>query len=69
MSITPFDDDSKMPFGQHKGKAMSDVPDDYLKWFWNENKEQYLNDEPLSQNTLSIMAYIEDNLDNIDVDD
>lgn len=64
-----FNDDSKMPFGVHKGKIMSDVPDNYLVWFWNENKEQYLNDEKLPETTKGIMAYIEDNCDSIDIDE
>jgi len=27
-------DFSNMPFGKHKGKAMKDVPVDWLHWFW-----------------------------------
>lgn len=26
-------DDSKMPFGKHKGKRLGDVPDSYWRWF------------------------------------
>lgn len=31
-----FTDTDKMPFGEHKGKAMQDVPPKYLVWFWGE---------------------------------
>lgn len=30
-----MNDESKMPFGQHKGVEMKDVPADYLLWLWN----------------------------------
>jgi uncharacterized protein (DUF3820 family) len=47
-------DKDPMPFGQHKGTAMADVPDAYLLWLWNENK---CNNE--------VREYIKDNLDAI----
>jgi uncharacterized protein (DUF3820 family) len=28
----------KMPFGKHKDKELSLVPDSYLQWFYDENK-------------------------------
>lgn len=28
-------DDSKMPFGKHKGERMEDVPVEYLHWYWH----------------------------------
>ncbi len=64
-----FTDESKMPFGTHKGKKLLDVPDDYLKWVWLENREQYLNEETMPVTTAALMKYIEDNLDSIEVDD
>lgn len=64
-----FKDETKMPFGEHKGKSMADIPDDYLRWFWDKNKEEYLNDEIKYPSTVAIMKYIEDNLDSIDVDE
>lgn len=67
--MAQFTDETPMPIGTHKGKPMSEVPDDYLRWFWNENREQYLNDEKLSDVTKSLMDYIEDNLDSIEVED
>ena len=32
--IEELDDDSLMPFGQHKGIRMEDVPEKYLKWIY-----------------------------------
>ena len=26
-------DDDRMPFGKHKGKRLGEVPDEYLRWF------------------------------------
>lgn len=35
----------KMPFGKHKGKDISDIPEQYLLWVWNNvditNEELY----------------------------
>lgn len=31
-------DDSLMPWGAHQGKAMANVPDDYLKFLWDKGK-------------------------------
>lgn len=31
-----FTDSTEMPFGQHKGKRMIDVPAKYLLWLFNE---------------------------------
>jgi hypothetical protein len=31
-----FTDDTPMPFGQHKGKPMRDVPADHLLWLLNQ---------------------------------
>ena len=28
-----------MPFGKYKGKAIEDVPSDYLKWVLDEQRE------------------------------
>ena len=32
--IEELDDDSLMPFGQHEGTRMEDVPEKYLKWIY-----------------------------------
>lgn len=34
-SENPLTDNSPMPFGQHKGKAMANVPAQYLLWLYN----------------------------------
>lgn len=33
-----YTDHTPMPWGQHKGKALVNVPDSYLKWLLNEGK-------------------------------
>lgn len=33
-----FNDESIMPFGIHKGKALANIPDHYLKWLYENNK-------------------------------
>lgn len=45
-------DTDLMPFGKHQGKALANVPADYLLWLYREGK---VNKE--------IKQYIEDNLD------
>lgn len=45
-------DESIMPFGIHKGVAMANVPDHYLKWL-------YIN----KKCNGDVKAYIEDNAD------
>ena len=52
-----LDDNSKMPFGIHQGKAMANVPSDYLLWLY-ENGKTY----------GALKQYIEDNLDAIKQD-
>ena len=32
-------DTDKMPFGQHKGILMQDVPASYLHWLWTSGKK------------------------------
>ena len=32
-NVHVLDDDSRMPFGTHKGKRLGDVPDHYWRWF------------------------------------
>lgn len=35
-----FEDTSIMLFGKHKGKRLIDVPDNYLIWWYGENKHR-----------------------------
>jgi hypothetical protein len=35
MPTIPMTDESPMPFGKYKGKKMSEVPDYYLLWVWD----------------------------------
>jgi hypothetical protein len=32
---TPYDDNAPCPFGQYKGERLADVPEDYLRWWFN----------------------------------
>ena len=34
----PFDDNTIMPFGMHKGKHLHQVPDEYLIWLYDNGK-------------------------------
>ena len=60
-----MNDESIMPFGKHKGKAMIDVPDTWLLWFWGENEQDYKNSDgfALNPDQFEIMKYIEDCFD------
>ncbi|WPU91842.1 DUF3820 family protein [Mucilaginibacter sabulilitoris] len=33
-----YTDNTLMPWGKHKGVALANVPDDYLKWLYAEGK-------------------------------
>lgn len=35
----PYTDETPCPFGKHSGKKLKDVPDDWLLWFYNQNKD------------------------------
>lgn len=50
-------DNSLMPFGVHKGKAMANVPDHYLKWLYENNKCN-----------AEVKAYIEDNAEVLNIE-
>lgn len=58
-----LNDSSPMPIGKYKGKAMEDVPAQWLMWFWEQNKRAYIEESRLSVNQQSIMEYIDENLD------
>ena len=47
-----MDDKTLMPFGEHKGKKMANVPAYYLLWLYNNNKCYG-----------ELKKYIEDNMD------
>ena len=34
----PLDDESEMPYGQHKGELMIDVPAKYLLWLYDNDR-------------------------------
>lgn len=47
-----LDDESPMPYGKHEGKAMIDVPADYLLWLYDNDRC-----------SGSVKAYIEECID------
>lgn len=47
-----------MPWGKHQGKKMSDVPDSYLLWLWE-------NPAMDKKRNVELWAYIGENLDAI----
>lgn len=56
-----MDDNSIMPFGKYKGKKVIEVPDNYLIWFWGENKQVYKKEKfALMLGACELMEYIED---------
>lgn len=63
--MAELDDSSPMPLGKHRGKAMEDVPDNYLMWLWEQNVQKYQKGNLTHAPTHQIMRYIEDNLDAI----
>ena len=47
----------------YKGSRIIDIPDNWLIWFWGENKKVYKSDPlDLDSSTLGLMQYIENNL-------
>ena len=51
---TPLNDTDPMPFGQYRGKPMSDVPAWYLHWLWTTGKKE--------DKTCPVANYIRRNL-------
>ncbi|MFT7155268.1 MAG: hypothetical protein ACI8Q1_000269 [Parvicella sp.] len=59
-------DDDLMKFGEHKGIAMANVPDEYLFWFWGENKEEYYySPDKMKAKDHEVMVYIEDSFEDL----
>jgi len=48
----PLDDEDEMPYGEHKGEKMGDLPAKYLIWLYENNR--------CSQ---KVKAYIDENMD------
>ena len=57
-------DNDPMPFGMHQGKAMANVPDQYLIWFWGENCDE-LRKGQVRGDKLSVMTYIEESFEDL----
>lgn len=55
----PYSDETIMPYGEHKGKRLIDVPDDYLLFIHNNS---------IFKKDFKLHNYISDNLDSINMD-
>lgn len=53
MKEPTYTDTDLMPFGEHRGKPLSDVPVRYLFWYWTET----------DRSNVKLRNYIENNLD------
>jgi len=53
--INQLQDDSRFPFGKHRGELMMDVPAQYYAWLWHNGMK---NDK-----TSNVADYIRRNLD------
>lgn len=59
--MTKLTDNCPMPFGPHKGTKMANVPDSFLKDFWETNKEVWIKNSPsLWTDGHDVMDYIRD---------
>lgn len=63
--VRVYTDETIIGFGKHKGRSLVTIPDDYLWWFYNKNINNFENKLPMHPPSLSLMIYIEDNLDSI----
>jgi uncharacterized protein (DUF3820 family) len=55
-----------MPFGEHKGKPLANVPDSYLNWLWDHFGKDYKAGElKPKRNLQKVMEYVEKNLEAI----
>lgn len=57
--MSTITDKSLMPFGKHKGLEMIIVPDDYLMWYWKENKH-HLFKKGRYPHSVPILEYIKE---------
>jgi len=53
-----FTDNTPMPFGKHKGKAMANVPADYLVWIYENYDNMHAN----------LKEYIRSNMDALKIE-
>lgn len=60
-----MNDTDLMLFGKYKGEQLQCVPDNWLLWFWRENKSDFcLNGGfGLSEDQIKLMKYIEESFD------
>lgn len=58
-----YTDHTIIRFGKYKGKRLIDVPDDWLHWYWRQNRDIFLKDAwRLSVGTQALMTYIQDSM-------
>jgi uncharacterized protein (DUF3820 family) len=62
MYIEPFTDTSIMPFGQHKGKAMANVPAPYLLYIYNKG---WVYDEGVKKYIIANLDVLQKQADSI----
>lgn len=53
--MSALTDTDKMPWGQHRGEPMQDVPASYLHWLWTNGKRE--------NKTCPVADYIRRNID------
>lgn len=58
----PVTDESKMPYGIHKGKRMIDVPAHYLIWLYENGKCSGLIAEYIRENLEALQKEISDKI-------
>lgn len=68
--MSELQDTDPMPFGQHKGTPMQDVPVTYLHWLWC-NGMRSLSERPASQtsNNIAVAHYIKRSLSGLRMED
>jgi len=59
-----YTDDSLMPWGEHRNKPLSEVPDDYFLFLW-ERSQRFAPGTTARANNKPLFDYIADNIDAI----
>lgn len=62
-----LNDQSRMPFGKHKGKAMEDVPADYLLWLWDET-DMHNREKQYTEDGFAVHDYIKENFASLETE-
>lgn len=62
--MKPYDDNTLMPFGMHKGKKLANVPADYLLHIHSE-MEKKAKTKALNSMEIAFRNYVDENYDSI----